>query len=83
MSNIERAKMYDNLKWTMEQFELLSKTFNHLDYLMLLCEKERNMSKLNVLKQAHQTIHDIVLSNGLKDIIKDISIEVPNPKNLN
>jgi hypothetical protein len=77
MNNIDRARMYHDINWSKEQLKLLSMSFNHLDNLLLLCERERNQSKINVLQQAHQTIHDLVLGSEIKDIINEIK---PNNK---
>lgn len=75
LNNIDRIKMYQDIKWTNEQMELLTKAFNHIDYLLLLCERERNESKINILSQAHQTIHDLVLCSNIKEILKDIPFD--------
>lgn len=69
INNLERASKYRNIRWTEEQEQILDLTFETLDYLLLTFQRINDIEKINALKDAHQNLHDIVLSMSLNKML--------------
>lgn len=66
MNSIESFKKYSKIEWTNEQQKLIEDLFFKLDELLLSCQEERSLDKINNIKYAHKIIHDINLSISIK-----------------
>lgn len=69
MTVMDRARQFKDIHWTDEQKEIIECIFTEMESLMITCQIEKNIEKVNALRESHEIFNGIVTSLGLNKML--------------